>query len=162
MKKILFLLVIATSFSCSQSSSKQAMVVTDSLPASKETKKEAYKPGLGEFMSAVQMHHAKLWFAGINNNWKLAEYESGEMKEMLTVAEEFETDRPEVKDIHTVYPALDSVVLSVNQKNLPLFKTCFEKMTESCNSCHRSHHFEFNVITIPTAPPVTNQDFKIH
>ncbi len=34
---------------------------------------DAYKPGLGEFMSGVQVHHAKLWFAGKNNNWKLAD-----------------------------------------------------------------------------------------
>jgi hypothetical protein len=25
-----------------------------------------------------------------------------------------------------------------------------------------ANHFEFNVITIPTAPPVTNQDFTVH
>ena len=25
---------------------------------------DAYRPGLGEFMSGIQVHHAKLWFAG--------------------------------------------------------------------------------------------------
>src|SRR5882762_577321 len=33
-----------------------------------------YKPGMGEIMSNIQLHHAKLWFAGENKNWPLAEY----------------------------------------------------------------------------------------
>src|SRR5258708_2386494 len=33
-----------------------------------------YKPGMGEFMSNIQLHHAKLWFAGKYKNWPLAEY----------------------------------------------------------------------------------------
>jgi len=36
---------------------------------------DSYKPGLGEFMSNIQVHHAKLWFAGINQNWELADFE---------------------------------------------------------------------------------------
>jgi len=36
---------------------------------------DSYKPGFGEFMSNIQMHHAKLWFAGINQNWELADFE---------------------------------------------------------------------------------------
>ena len=40
-----------------------------------------YKPGFGEFMSSIQVHHNKLWFAGTNNNWKLADFEITEIKE---------------------------------------------------------------------------------
>ena len=32
-------------------------------------------PGFEEFMSNIQAHHAKLWFAGQNHNWKLADFE---------------------------------------------------------------------------------------
>ena len=42
-----------------------------------------YKPGLGEFMSGIQVHHNKLWFAGQNQNWKLADFEINEIKESL-------------------------------------------------------------------------------
>ncbi len=42
-----------------------------------------YKPGLGEFMMGIQVHHAKIWFAGKNQNWKLADFEIGEIKETL-------------------------------------------------------------------------------
>ena len=37
---------------------------------------QPYKPGLGEFMTATQLRHAKLWFAGKDNNWDLAAYEN--------------------------------------------------------------------------------------
>jgi hypothetical protein len=45
--------------------------------------RESYKPGLGEFMTATQLRHAKLWFAGKQNNWDLAAYEIDEIKEGL-------------------------------------------------------------------------------
>lgn len=49
--------------------------------------KEPYAPGLGEFMTATQLRHAKLWFAGKANNWDLAAYEIDEIAEGLADAE---------------------------------------------------------------------------
>ena len=43
----------------------------------------SYSPGLGEFMVSIQMHHGKLWFAGKNGNWELANFELGEIRETL-------------------------------------------------------------------------------
>ena len=122
---------------------------------------EKYKPGLGEIMMGIQTHHAKLWFAGINNNWKLAEYETGELKEMADQAKEIETDRPEVKLIPMLYPAIDSVSLAVQQKNPAAFKAGFLLLTNTCNSCHRTTNHAFNVIKIPDTPPFSNQVFKL-
>ena len=36
----------------------------------KQKLQNTYKPGLGEFMVNIQLHHGKLWFAGKNQNWK--------------------------------------------------------------------------------------------
>jgi len=121
---------------------------------------QSYKPGLGEFMSGIQTHHAKLWYAGINENWKLSEYELDEIREMFQAAEEFESERSEVKNIPMIYEVLDSVTTAVKEQDAAQFKNSFHSLTNTCNSCHRKVNFEFNVITIPTAPPVTNQDFK--
>jgi hypothetical protein len=38
-----------------------------------------YSPGLGEFMNGIQAHQAKLWYAGKNQNWKLANFEVEEI-----------------------------------------------------------------------------------
>jgi hypothetical protein len=43
--------------------------------AAAQPAKEHYEPGLGEFMTATQLRHAKLWFAGRHKNWDLAAYE---------------------------------------------------------------------------------------
>ena len=44
---------------------------------------DMYKPGFGEFMSSIQAHHSKPWFAGQNENWKLADFEVHEIMEAI-------------------------------------------------------------------------------
>lgn len=122
---------------------------------------QAYKPGLGEIMSGIQMHHAKLWYAGINNNWALSSYEVKEIRELLETAKQVETDRKEVADIPMIYDNLDSVAAAIQQKDLSSFKNSFLTLTNTCNACHRAVNFGFNKVIIPTAPPVSNQDFSI-
>src|ERR1035437_7378098 len=64
---------------------------------------QTYKPGLGEFMSDIQVHHAKLWFAGKNQNWKLADFEMGETHESVDYIKRYCTDRPEIKSLPMLY-----------------------------------------------------------
>ena len=87
---------------------------------------QKYAPGLGEIMGGIQTHHAKLWFAGINDNWKLAQYEIDEIKERFEQARDIEADRPEVKMIPMMYPAIDSINEAIKQKNLASFKSGFQ------------------------------------
>ena len=122
---------------------------------------KAYKPGLGEFMTGIQLHHAKLWFAGQNQNWPLADFEIHEIQESLDDIDEFCKDRPEVKNIGMLRPAIDSVTNSIQQKNLQLFEKSFSLLTTTCNNCHKATDHGFNVVTIPTSPPVSNQDFRV-
>ena len=120
----------------------------------------SYKPGLGEFMLTTQMHHAKLWFAGINENWPLANFETMEIKETLDNAVKYLPERIETKDIPMIYPALDSLQASINKKDLKKFTDNFKVLTETCNNCHRTVNYQFNVIKVPTSEPVSNQEFK--
>jgi hypothetical protein len=121
---------------------------------------ETYKPGFGEFMSGIQMHHAKLWFAGQNQNWPLADFEVHEIQESLDDLQNFCKDRPELKTIGMINPPIDSVANAVRQKDLQLFKSSFVLLTNTCNNCHRATDHGFNVVTIPSNLPVVNQDFK--
>jgi hypothetical protein len=121
---------------------------------------ETYKPGFGEFMSGIQIHHAKLWFAGQNQNWPLADFEVHEIQESLEDIQKFCTDRTEVKSIGMINPAIDSVNNAVQEKNPQQFKSSFIFLTNTCNNCHKTTDHGFNVVTIPTGLPVTNQDFK--
>ena len=119
-----------------------------------------YKPGLGEFMSGIQVHHAKLWFAGQAQNWPLAYFEIGEIKETLDDIREYNADRPEVRSLIMIVPAIDSITHAIQQKDPQLFKSSFVLLTNTCNNCHFATHHEFNVIKIPDTPPFSNQEFK--
>jgi hypothetical protein len=121
---------------------------------------EAYRPGLGEFMSGIQVHHAKLWFAGTAGNWKLADFEVGEIKESLDDIAKYCTDRPEVASLPMIRPPLDSIDAAVAAGHQEAFRSAFTQLTATCNSCHRATKHEFNVIRVPDTPPFTNQVFS--
>lgn len=159
MRTILILFILFVLASCSQQNndSQQLQGQIDSL---QKKLLDTYKPGLGEFMLGIQLHHAKLWFAGQNKNWKLADFEVKEIGEALDDIKKYCTDRPEVKSIHIIDPAINSINEAIKQKDLQLFKKGFVDLTNNCNNCHRTTQHEFNVVTIPTALPVVNQDFK--
>jgi hypothetical protein len=119
----------------------------------------SYIPGLGEFMSGIQVHHEKLWFAGTAGNWKLANFEIDEIREALDDIQRFCTDRPEIASIPMILPPMDSISKAVTRQDLPRFKSAFMLLTNTCNNCHRATKHEFNVIQIPTTPPFSNQVF---
>ena len=152
---ICFLLILSCNNKSSNPAQLQARI--DSLE-----KKLAgtYKPGLGEFMSGIQVHHAKLWFAGQNQNWDLADFELHEIVEALDDIKSFNTDRSEIKSLQMIYAPLDSLNKSVQQKNISSFNSSFTLLTTTCNNCHRDTDHGFNVIKIPDTPPFSNQDYK--
>lgn len=120
----------------------------------------SYRPGFGEFMSSIQIHHSKLWFAGKNQNWKLADFEINEIKENLTDIKKYCADRPETKSIGMIDQSLDSISNAIIQKNAALFNSNYTTLTNTCNACHQATNHEYNVIKIPDNPPFSNQDFK--
>jgi hypothetical protein len=122
---------------------------------------DSYKPGFGEFMSAIQAHHAKLWYAGQNQNWKLADFEIHELMEAIEDIKHYQTGREESRMIVMISPALDSVGSAVTRENLQDFKHSFTGLTNACNTCHRETEFGFNVVKIPEGPSFPNQDFSI-
>ena len=119
----------------------------------------AYKPGLGEFMRGIQDHHVKLWFAGSNENWTLADFEIQEIKETLEDIAKFEAERKEIQHIAMINPAVDSILLSIQKKDPIRFRTSYLLLTKTCNDCHHATGFGFNVIKQPTDNPFPNQDF---
>ena len=161
MKKISLLFLISVAiFSCSQDSNTNENLQTqiDSLQSQINN---AYKPGLGEFMSGIQVHHEKLWFAGTAQNWRLADFEIHEIMEAVDDIKTYASDRPEVKNLVMLQPAIDSVNNSIQQKDVASFKRNFLTLTNTCNNCHQSVNYNFNKIKIPDTPPFSKQVFKI-
>lgn len=120
----------------------------------------AYTPGLGEFMSGIQVHHEKLWFAGKAANWELADFELGEIRESLDDIRHYCTDRPEVASLPMIQPPLDSLAAAVKKQDPAAFKSSFLLLTTTCNNCHQATKHGYNVIQVPTTPPFSNQVFS--
>lgn len=125
--------------------------------------RKAYVPGLGEFMTSIQLRHAKLWYAGAAGNWELASHQLHELKEVFEDTAEFS---PTYKGlpIEAMIKAnmgkpLDDLGNAIGAKDNGAFARAFDAMTEACNICHAGTERAFIVIQRPTQPPVSNQRF---
>lgn len=160
MKRIIFVTSFITLAACNNTyvPNKDLQSQIDSLQTQINN---AYKPGLGEFMSEIQVHHEKLWFAGTAQNWRLADFEIHEIMEAVDDIKTYTSDRPEVKYIDMLQIPIDSLNSSIQQKNEPMFKQSFVLLTNTCNNCHTEVNYSFNKVKIPDTPPFSNQVFKI-
>ena len=140
-----------------------AIIVSSAVLATAQPAKESYQPGLGEFMTATQLRHAKLWFAGKSNNWALAAYEIDEIKEGLEDAAKYHANNdgvPVAELIKAIIdPRLEQLEKVIEGKSGTQFAAAFDELTNGCNSCHAKAGKGFIRIQRPTTPPVSNQNF---
>lgn len=161
MKQLLLIISIFGLFACNRQKD-NTKVLQKRIDSLEHKLAGTYKPGFGEFMTGIQAHHAKLWFAGQNKNWKLANFEVHEIMEAIENIQKFQKERKESQMIGMINPALDSINNAIQQKDPVLFKKSYTLLTNTCNACHRDADFEFNVVKIPDAQPFSNQDFKVN
>lgn len=160
MKRFLGVVAVATLLSCQQKTS-NIQDLQSRIDSLAEKIDNAYKPGFGEFMSSIQAHHSKLWFAAQNENWQLADFEVHEIMEAVEDIGVYQAEREESKLIDMIEQPLDSVNRAIAQQNKALFSTAYMSLTNTCNSCHRATHFEFNIVKVPDSQPFSNQEFKL-
>jgi len=160
MKKIFVLLTLIFSIAaCNQSTDNTEEVLKNRIDSLEVKISETYKPGFGEFMSSIQIHHNKLYFAGENKNWELANFEVQEIMESLEDISKYCNDREESKSIQMIQPAIDDIKNAISQKNNQLFTSSYIVLTNTCNNCHYATNHAFNVVKIPDLPPFSNQSF---
>jgi hypothetical protein len=107
-------------------------------------------PRLVETMSAAQLQHLKLWFAGNAKNWDLAAYELLLLKDSLVEAALLYPDIPMSNVVKTLEGPLQSVSDAIKAKDSRKFASSVRELTDGCNSCHRSMGRGFVVIKLPT------------
>jgi hypothetical protein len=141
-----------------------SIATAGAVAASERPSGASYAPGLGEFMAATQVRHAKLWFAGRARNWPLAEFELHEINEGLEHAAKL---HPTLKDIpvaamikSNLDDPLADLAKAIAAKNRSQFTRAFDKLTAGCNACHTAAAHAFIKIRRPTVPPVPNQQFS--
>lgn len=160
MRYLSILSVVFYLISCNQQQESERIVLQNQIDSLRSRMDSSYKPGLGEFMLSIQVHHSKLWFAGKTGNWDLADFEMGEIQETITDINKYCTDRPEISSLPMIDPSLDSLKTAITRKNIEAFKSSFALLTNTCNNCHKVNKHSFNVIKIPDIPPVSNQVFE--
>jgi hypothetical protein len=121
-------------------------------------------PGLGEYMTTIQLHAGKLWFAAKAANWELSQYELDELKETMEAAKSLNVEKNGIK----ISGVLDSVLqtqvaqldTSIKSKSQGKFQKSYDETLSACNGCHTEAGYKFIHIIRPTAPPVTNQQWE--
>lgn len=126
---------------------------------------QGYMPVLGEIMSAIQMRHAKLWYAGKGKNWPLAAYELDEIKEAFGDAAKYQPNfkgKPIAEMVGPVTAAsIEQLEKAVAAKDSVRFVKAYDELSRACTSCHQATEHGFIVIQRPSFPPLTNQRYDI-
>jgi hypothetical protein len=125
----------------------------------------ALTPETAVLMAQVQIHHAKLYYAGHARNWELAAYSLHEINEALQAVqvfndqfEDFPTPLSEVVP-PLVGPPLGEIHAALRARNGARFDAAFKSLTAACNACHAMLKREFIAVREPTAVEFTNQSF---
>lgn len=129
--------------------------------------KAAQRPvELGQQMLELQVRHARLWYAGQRDNWTLATFQLGEMREALDGVVEANGEHPALQPqrLAEVLPAmmgpsLKSLQRAVDQRDRTAFNAAYDQLTSACNACHEVASFGFNRFQRPRTPLLDNQQY---
>jgi hypothetical protein len=124
-----------------------------------------FNPGIGELMNLiVQPRHTKLWFAGREGNWALAEYENKELRSALAnVAKARPVFRQQsVADYVEMFLGgpFRAVGDAVRDRNAAKFVDAYATVNAGCNACHTALNQSQVVIMTPETPSYPDQEFR--
>ena len=149
MKKILFLCLCVP-------------LIQSCLEKQKAKKKNEEYPLL-ETMGYYQRFSHKLWLAGINENWELAEFYANELHEVTEelINSNVTHDGQNLSEL--AESMFEKSVLkidgAIDKKDQVLFRENYELVIGSCNVCHTTTNHSFIKITIPNDSSLYNQTF---
>ncbi|WP_436514792.1 hypothetical protein [Ekhidna sp. To15] len=132
--------------------------------STKPEKKEVEEYPVLETMGYYQKFSHKLWLAGKNKNWKLADFYTHELEEVTENLIEGDVihDNYNMSNLSEaiLLPKIEKVEEAIRQENEVLFLENYELMISSCNLCHNTTKHNFIKITIPNDSTIWNQDFS--
>jgi hypothetical protein len=134
-------------------------------PAATSPAPTAFNPGVGELMNLiVQPRHTKLWLAGREANWSLAEYEIKELRASLSnvaKARPIFRERSVAENVETFmggsFRAVDE---AIRDRNPAKFAEAYATVNAGCNACHTALNQAQVVIKTPEQPSYPDQDFR--
>ena len=134
-------------------------------PAPASPAPAAFNPGVGELMNLiVQPRHTKLWFAGHEANWALAEYEIKELRSSLAnvaKARPVFRERSVAENVEMFlggpFRAVDD---AIRERSAAKFADAYATVNAGCNACHTALNQSQVVIKTPEQPSYPDQDFR--
>ena len=114
-------------------------------------------------MTNIQRHFGKLYFAGNEKNWELAEFYTHELEEAMEELEEHNVVEDGINISKFVkimgLTPLESLDDAVDKKDLEAFKGAYTMQINHCNACHAATKHPFIRIKEPERPVFSNQIF---
>jgi cytochrome c553 len=126
---------------------------------------DRFVPRLNDMMVATQLRHFKLWYAGIVQNWPLANYELTQIRDVIIDTERLYTNKGGSKMSTMMTPPTDDLADAIKAKDGKKFASAFGKLTAACNSCHEAAGLGFIKIRDPRlspleTSPLSNESFS--
>jgi cytochrome c553 len=138
-----------------------ASCVAASLPVRADDQKPApvqpaFAPRLNDMMA--QLRHFKLWYAGLVQNWPLANYELTQIRVAIADVKRFYANN-DGSNMSVMTQAADDLEDAIKAKVSAKFVTAYAKLTAGCNACHEQTGFGFIKIREPRLSPLETSPF---
>jgi cytochrome c553 len=121
---------------------------------------ERFMPRLNDMMVATQLRHFKLWYAGIVQNWQLADYELSQIRHAIADTERLYANKGGSRMSAMMMPPTDDLENAIKAKDSAMFATAYTKLTAACNACHEADGFGFIKIREPRLSPLETSPFS--
>ena len=136
-------------------------------PAPQAPAPTPFNPGVGDLMNMiVQPHHIKLWLAGKEANWALAQYETREVRSALANVAKARPNfrnQPVAQLVETFTAApLQALEAAARDRDAAKFADSYASLNTGCNGCHTALNQPQVVIKVPEPPFYPDQDFRPH
>ncbi|NBC64966.1 MAG: hypothetical protein GVY07_04795 [Bacteroidetes bacterium] len=114
-------------------------------------------------MSFMSRYANKLYLAGVEENWELADIYTHEIEEITeTIVDENHVDEginvSELMEAMLV-PQIEQIEQSIDERDLQQFEQKYNILVETCNQCHVAANYGAVKVTVPESNPF-NQDFS--
>jgi hypothetical protein len=120
--------------------------------------REVYSPRLADLMIEAQLRYFKLWYAGRENNWELADFEVEQIRESFDNAARIFPTIP-LASKHMIMQPTSELDSAIEAKDGAKFAKAFDKLTAACNGCHEAARLGFIVVREPRMSPVETSPF---
>jgi hypothetical protein len=124
-----------------------------------------FKPAMDDLMTMlVQPRHIKLYYAGQEKNWKLAAFQSNELRAALArIGRTIPTYRNIGVDtaVASIFSErLKAVDAAIKAADSAQFDASYRELTAACNECHAGMEHPFLVMKVPDSLNYPDQEFR--